>query len=111
MTTNLTSNAAVRQAESDNSPDLLTLALKEKLSHPATSPDFDFVYAVNQVLSDVGMTIDDCGGTLSFYGQDPIVPSPLRYGAMAGVGLAARSVALAALWKQTMEKGRIFRSM
>ncbi len=106
MTTNLTSNSAVRQAEINNSPDLLTLALKEKLNHPATSPDFDFSHAVNQVLSNVGMTIDDCGGKLSFYGQDPIVPSPLRYGAMAGVGLAARSVALAALWKQTTGEGQ-----
>lgn len=86
--------------------DGLTQQLEESLSHPATSSDFDLFRAVNQVLSDVGMTIDDCGGKLSFYGRDPIVPSPIRYGTMAGLGLAARSVALAALWRQATGEGQ-----
>jgi crotonobetainyl-CoA:carnitine CoA-transferase CaiB-like acyl-CoA transferase len=86
--------------------DGLTHQLEESLRQPATSSEFDLFRAVNQVLSDVGMTIDDCGGKLSFYGRDPIVPSPLRYGTMAGVGLAARSVALAALWRQATGEGQ-----
>jgi crotonobetainyl-CoA:carnitine CoA-transferase CaiB-like acyl-CoA transferase len=91
----------------DNTPaGTLTQALEESLRHPATSPAFDWFNAVNQVLADVGMTIDDCGGKLSFYGRDPIVPSPLRYGTMAGVALAARSVALAALVKQATGEGQ-----
>jgi crotonobetainyl-CoA:carnitine CoA-transferase CaiB-like acyl-CoA transferase len=52
------------------------------------------------------MTTDDSGGRLSFYGQDPILPSPVRFGTMAAVGLAARSVALAALWRQTTGEGQ-----
>jgi crotonobetainyl-CoA:carnitine CoA-transferase CaiB-like acyl-CoA transferase len=106
MTKNLAPDTTAPSVEALPSADLLTQKLEEKLSHPATSPDFDFVHAVNQVLSDVGMTIDDCGGKLSFYGRDPIVSSPLRYGTMAGVGLAARSVALAALWKQASGEGQ-----
>jgi crotonobetainyl-CoA:carnitine CoA-transferase CaiB-like acyl-CoA transferase len=86
--------------------DGLTHQLEESLRHPATSPDFDWYRAVNRVLSDVGLTIGDSGGELTFYGQDPIVPSPLRYGTMAGVGLAARSVALAALVKQATGEGQ-----
>ena len=78
----------------------LTEALEEKFSHPATSPDFDLKKGVNEVLADVGMTSDDCGGELSFYGRDPILQSPLRFGTMAAIGLAARSVAVAALWRQ-----------
>jgi len=77
----------------------LTDMLQTKLRTPATSAEFDFQRATNQVLSDVGLTIKDSGGKLTFYGQDPIVPSSLKFGAMAAVGLAARSVALAALWK------------
>jgi crotonobetainyl-CoA:carnitine CoA-transferase CaiB-like acyl-CoA transferase len=77
----------------------LTDMLQTKLRNPATSPEFDFHSAVNQVLADVGLTTTDSGGKLTFYGQDPIVPSGFRFGAMAAVGLAARSVALAALWK------------
>jgi crotonobetainyl-CoA:carnitine CoA-transferase CaiB-like acyl-CoA transferase len=86
--------------------DPLTLELEEKLSRHASSPEFDLHGEVNKVLSDVGLSMEDCGGELSFYGLDPIVPSPLRYGAMAGVALAARSVALAALWKQATGEGQ-----
>src|SRR5690349_6371614 len=52
------------------------------------------------------MTSSDCGGKLSFYGRDPILPSRLRFGTMAGIGLAARSVALAALWRQSTGEGQ-----
>src|SRR5436190_15740029 len=84
----------------------LTVALEEKFSHPATSPDFDLKKGVNEVLADVGMTSDDCGGELSFYGRDPILQSPLRFGTMAAIGLAARSVAVAALWRQATGEGQ-----
>jgi crotonobetainyl-CoA:carnitine CoA-transferase CaiB-like acyl-CoA transferase len=77
----------------------LTDMLETKLRNPATSPEFDFHGAVDQVLADLGLTAKDSGGKLTFYGQDPIVPSSFKFGAMAAVGLAARSVALAALWK------------
>src|SRR5579871_2768248 len=77
----------------------LTELLQTKLRSPATSSEFDFHSAVDRVLADVGLTAKDSGGKLTFYGQDPIVPSGFKFGAMAAVGLAARSVALAALWK------------
>src|SRR5262245_34959087 len=60
----------------------LTEALVDRLSHPATSPDVDLKKGVNEVLVDVDMTTDDCGGNLSFYGRDPILQSPLRFGTM-----------------------------
>jgi crotonobetainyl-CoA:carnitine CoA-transferase CaiB-like acyl-CoA transferase len=84
----------------------LTDLLLTKLQNPATSSEFDFHSAVDQVLADVGLTAKDSGGKLSFYGQDPIVPSGFRFGAMAAVGLAARSVALAALWKLRTGEGQ-----
>jgi crotonobetainyl-CoA:carnitine CoA-transferase CaiB-like acyl-CoA transferase len=86
--------------------DRLTETLEEKLRHPATSPDFDFHEGVNQVLADIDMTTADSGGKLSFYGQDPILPSSIRFGTMAAIGLAARSVALAALWKEATGEGQ-----
>jgi hypothetical protein len=49
--------------------------LQTKLRNPSTSPEFDFHRAVDQVLADVGLTAKDSGGKLTFYGQDPIVPS------------------------------------
>jgi hypothetical protein len=51
------------------------------------------------VLKDVGMTAADSGGKLTFYGLDPIIPSRIRFGAMAAIGLAAKSIAVAALWR------------
>src|ERR1700746_1581970 len=95
-----------RSVETKGESNRLTEVLEERLSHPATSPDFDLKKGVNEVLADVGMTIDDCGGELSFYGRDPIPQSPLRFGTMAAIGLAARSVAVAALWRQATGDGQ-----
>jgi len=58
------------------------------------------------VLKDVGMSIADSGGKLTFYGRDPIIPSPHRFGSMAAIGLAAKAVALAALWRQRTGEGQ-----
>ena len=92
--------------ETSTATDRLTEALEQKLSHPATSPDFDLHAATNEVLKDIGLTTADAGGKLTFYGRDPILPSPIRFGTLAAVGLAARSVALAALWRQATGEGQ-----
>jgi crotonobetainyl-CoA:carnitine CoA-transferase CaiB-like acyl-CoA transferase len=86
--------------------DGLTKSLESKLSAPALSPEFDLHAETNQVLKDIGLTTADAGGKLTFYGGDPILPSPVRFGTMAAIGLAARSVALAALWRQTTGDGQ-----
>src|SRR5438094_2442950 len=102
------STASITEPPSETSAatDRLTEALEQKLSHPATSPDIDLHQCVNDVLADVDMTADDSGGRLSFYGRDPILPSPVRFGSMAAIGLAARSVAVAALWRQATGQGQ-----
>src|SRR5882724_11748994 len=84
----------------------LTETLQSKLSNPATASDFDLYGGVNEVLKDVGMTATDNGGELTFYGQDPIVPSPFRYGTSAAIGLAAKTVAAAAIWKDRSGEGQ-----
>ena len=87
-------------------PDLLTETLQSKLANPERSSNFDLHGAVNQVLNDVGLSTSDTGGKLTFYGSDPILQSPLRFGTMAAIGLAARSVAVAALWRQATGEGQ-----
>src|SRR5436189_106153 len=94
-----TATMASRSIETSTATDRLTEALGQKLSHPATSPDFDLHAATSEVLKDIGLTTADAGGKLTFYGSDPILPSPIRFGTLAAIGLAARSVAVAALWK------------
>src|SRR5436190_15607572 len=95
-----------RSVETNDATDRLTEALEQKLSHPATSPDFDLHAATSEVLKDIGLTTADAGGKITFYGSDPILPSPIRFGTLAAVGLAARSVAAAALWRQATGQGQ-----
>jgi hypothetical protein len=92
--------------EETQAPDRLTETIVDKLNNPSTSPDFDFHEGVNQVLADVGMSAADSGGKLTFYGQDPIVPSRIRFATMAGIGLAAKTIAAAALWRDRTGQGQ-----
>src|SRR5215468_12063849 len=87
-------------------PDLLTEAIQSKLGNPERSSDFDLHAATNQVLKDVGMSTTDSGGKVTFYGRDPIIPSPHRFGSMAAIGLAAKAVAVAALWQLRTGEGQ-----
>jgi len=86
--------------------DLLTAKIQSKLSNPETTSDFDLHGGVNEVLKDVGMSTSDSGGNLSFYGSDPIIPSPFRFGIMAAIGLAAKAVSIAALWRDRTGEGQ-----
>src|SRR5712691_10518720 len=90
----------------NSQPDLLTETLQSKLANPERSSNFDLHGAVAQVLNDVGVSTADTGGKLTFYGSDPILQSPLRFGTMAAIGLAARSVEVAALWRQATGEGQ-----
>jgi crotonobetainyl-CoA:carnitine CoA-transferase CaiB-like acyl-CoA transferase len=87
-------------------PDLLTETLLSKLGNPERSSDIDLHAATNQVLKDVGMSTTDSGGKVTFYGRDPIIASPLRFGSMAAIGLAAKAVAVAALWQHRTGEGQ-----
>src|SRR5262249_46266841 len=75
-------------------------------ANPERSSDFDLHAAVNQVLKDVEMSIADGGGKITFYGGDPIIPSPFRFGSMAAIGLAAKAVDVAALWQLRTGEGQ-----
>ena len=98
--------ATTIQPAEELKPDLLTETIVSKLANPQTSSDFDFHAAVNDVLKDVGMSTADSGGKLTFYGRDPIIPSPFRFGTMAAIGLAAKSAAVAALWRDRTGQGQ-----
>ena len=84
----------------------LTNRLEAKLAAPDTRSEFDLHGAVDEVLADVDMTAQDCGGKPTFYGKDSILPRRIRFGTMAAVGLAAKSVAVAAIWKFRTGEGQ-----
>ncbi|HEY9406989.1 MAG TPA: CoA transferase [Nitrososphaera sp.] len=84
----------------------LTKVLRSKLNILVSSPEFDLYAGLNEVLSGIGLTANDAGGNLTFYGQDPIVPSCLRFGTMSAIGLAAKAVAAAGIWKFRSGQGQ-----
>src|ERR1700733_13970027 len=92
--------------EETQAPAHLTETIVDKLNNPSTSSDFDLYEGVNQVLGDVGMSAADSGGQLTFYGQDPVVPSRIRLATMAGIGLAAKTIAAAAVWRDRTGQGQ-----
>src|ERR1700688_5321054 len=92
--------------EKPQAPDRLTETIVDKLNNPSTSSDFDFHEGVNRVLADVGLSAADSGGQLTFYGQDPIVPSRIRFATTAGIGLAAKTIAAAAVWRDRTGQGQ-----
>ena len=98
--------ATTIQAAEELKPDLPTETIVSKLANPTTNSDFDFHGTVNDVLKDVGLSTADSGGKLSFYGRDPIIPSPHRFGTMAAIGLAAKATAVAALWQSRTGEGQ-----
>lgn len=65
----------------------------------AEQDDFNINKELENVLNGIGYSIDDTGGKVEFYGKDPIQPSTLKIASLAGIGLAAKSVAIASLWK------------
>src|SRR5262249_26964024 len=96
----------VTEKPTETARETLTERLQSKLSNPASTADFDLHVSVNEVLNDVGLTAADSGGELTFYGQDPIISSPHRFGTMAAVALAAKNIAVAALWKSQTGEGQ-----
>jgi len=57
---------------------------------------FDPVAALDALLSDVGLSSAAAGGSISFAGQDPIVPAAHRLGACIGIPVMANAVAAVA---------------
>lgn len=75
----------------------LTERINAAIAAPARDDAFDVLAALDGLLSGIGMSATDCGGRITFAGADPVVPSSLRLGAAAALGLVAKSVGVAAV--------------
>jgi crotonobetainyl-CoA:carnitine CoA-transferase CaiB-like acyl-CoA transferase len=82
----------------------LTQKLQSNLANRVTDSAFDLAGETEALLQSVGASTSQTGGALSFYGQDPIVPSVVRFGAMSAVSLAAKAAQVASIWR--MRTGR-----
>ncbi|WP_280406785.1 hypothetical protein [Nocardia carnea] len=77
----------------------LTTRLRAAVSSPATDDTFDPHGALGELLAGFGMTAAETGGTITFHGADPVVPSTLRLGGAAAITLAAYSATVARMWR------------
>ncbi|MDP4163540.1 MAG: carnitine dehydratase, partial [Bacillota bacterium] len=85
----------------------LTDAIVKATENKLTNLDnFDISKELNTILNDVGFSIDDCGGKVTFYGQDPIVPSTLRLASAGAIALVAKSIAVSKIWRMRGGKGQ-----
>lgn len=80
--------------------DNLASVLRRHLDNRATSGDFDLHGETEAILASIGASTSESGGQLSFYGLDPIVPSVVRFGAMAAVALAGKATQIASIWRE-----------
>ncbi|MGK4465929.1 CoA transferase [Mammaliicoccus sciuri] len=86
--------------------EMLKETLLNNKRNRVTDDHFDLNAALEEILNSVGYTTADSGGNVTFYGKDPVLPSTLRIAGLAGLGLAAKSVALAHLWQVRGGKGQ-----
>ncbi|WP_258349106.1 CoA transferase [Saccharopolyspora gregorii] len=77
----------------------LTDRVTKAVAEPSTSDEFDPAGELEEVLGGVGMSAADTGGSITFHGADPVVPSTLRLGGGSAIALAAKSAAIAKLWR------------
>ncbi|WP_431906044.1 CoA transferase [Amycolatopsis thermoflava] len=77
----------------------LTDRITAAVADPATSDEFDPHAELTEVLAGIGISPADTGGAITFRGADPVVPSTLRLGGSAAIALAAKSAAIAKLWR------------
>ncbi|RJQ66957.1 carnitine dehydratase [Pseudonocardiaceae bacterium YIM PH 21723] len=84
----------------------LTGRLEKAMANPAVDDGFDPYAEYAEVLAGIGMTPEDTGGTTRFLGADPVVPSTLRLGGATAIALAAKSAAMAKLWRLRTGEGQ-----
>lgn len=84
----------------------LTARIEAAYGSPATSDDgIDLGAELREVLTPLGLD-GASGGSISFTGADPVVPSTLRLGGAAALALAAKSAAVAAVWRDRTGEGQ-----
>lgn len=66
----------------------------------------DMHKVVDSMLREVGLTIDDCGGKVTFAGKEPVRKTVLKAGAAPAIILAANAVAEAAIWRERSGEGQ-----
>jgi len=62
--------------------------------------------SLDPLLTELGLSRSDSGGSVRILGDDPVVGGPHRLGAASAVALAAHGTAVAAIWRQRGGRGQ-----
>ena len=84
----------------------LTDRVAAAVAKPLTTDEFDPHAELAEVLAGIGMSPSDTGGSITFTGADPVVPSTLRLGGAASIALVVKSAAIAKLWRMRGGEGQ-----
>ncbi|MEV7323471.1 CoA transferase [Streptomyces sp. NPDC093970] len=76
------------------------------LAPPATDDHFDPHLHLGELLAGVGLAEADAGGSVDFIGADPVLPGTLRLAGGTAIALAAKSVAIARIWRMRGGRGQ-----
>lgn len=74
-------------------------AMCRAVNERATDDDFDAHAELRNLLSALGRTPEDSGGSITFLKKDPLMPSAMRLGGAAAITLVQQSVLAAKLWR------------
>ncbi len=77
----------------------LARKLNDMLDAPLTSNPLNLGSELEGLLTQIGESTQNTGGEITFYGEDPIVPSRVAFGAMSALALAAKSALVASIWR------------
>ena len=66
----------------------------------------DMHKVTDNMLREVGLTIKDSGGKVTFAGKEPVRKTVMKAGAAPAIILAANAVAEAAIWKERTGEGQ-----
>ena len=70
---------------------------------------FDLNLKFDELLAGIGLSTNDIGGGITFTGQDPLLPSVARVGAISALTKAAPAAASAAIWRMRTGRGQDIR--
>lgn len=84
----------------------LTERLETAMVKPATTDEYDLHEPLAELLDVVGLAESDAGGSVEFTGADPVLPGSLRLAGATSIALAAKSVAIAKIWRMRGGRGQ-----
>jgi crotonobetainyl-CoA:carnitine CoA-transferase CaiB-like acyl-CoA transferase len=74
-------------------------SIRLNLQNRKKKNDIDLHAETEAILNDIGASLTENEGKLTFYGKDPVIPSVLPYGSFSAIALAAKASQIASIWK------------